>query len=239
MCTGCCSRPTSARRYRPARAGLSPTSSPTSARPTAGPSTPYAPATRTRRRWSPPLTDRPRWRAGTARAPPPCSARCGPPARTPSAGPSGRARVRPRSGSAGSPTRRRCTAGISEPRSGGTPATRTALAVDGVDEVVTMFFPRQVRLGRIPPLTPSLAVRPRRPRPVGCWPATARRPGRTRGRRGQRPGRRAGPAALGPAAARRPPASPDRDPGRGRGRAVRRHRALTPPSLPVGGAWPV
>ncbi len=32
------------------------------------------------------------------------------------------------------------------------------LAVDGVDEVVTMFFPRQVRLGRIPPLTRSLAV---------------------------------------------------------------------------------
>ena len=33
-----------------------------------------------------------------------------------------------------------------------------ALAADGVDEVVTMFFPRQVRLGRIPPLTRSLAV---------------------------------------------------------------------------------
>ena len=32
------------------------------------------------------------------------------------------------------------------------------LAVDGVDEVVTMFFPRQVRLRRIPPLTRSLAV---------------------------------------------------------------------------------
>ena len=32
------------------------------------------------------------------------------------------------------------------------------LAVDGVDEVVTMFFPRQVRLQRIPPRTRSLAV---------------------------------------------------------------------------------
>ena len=34
------------------------------------------------------------------------------------------------------------------------------LAVDEIDEVVTMFFPRQVRLGRIPPLTRSLAIRP-------------------------------------------------------------------------------
>jgi uncharacterized protein (TIGR03083 family) len=32
------------------------------------------------------------------------------------------------------------------------------LAVDGVDEVVTMFFPRQVRLERIPRLTESLAL---------------------------------------------------------------------------------
>ena len=32
------------------------------------------------------------------------------------------------------------------------------LAADGVDEVVTVFFPRQVRLGRIPPLTASLAL---------------------------------------------------------------------------------
>jgi uncharacterized protein (TIGR03083 family) len=32
------------------------------------------------------------------------------------------------------------------------------LAGDGVDEVVTMFFPRQVRLQRIPPLARSLAV---------------------------------------------------------------------------------
>ena len=32
------------------------------------------------------------------------------------------------------------------------------LAVDGVDEVVTMFFPRQVRLGRIPPLTHGVRI---------------------------------------------------------------------------------
>ena len=32
------------------------------------------------------------------------------------------------------------------------------LALDAVDEVATMFFPRQVRLGRIPPLTASLGV---------------------------------------------------------------------------------
>ena len=33
------------------------------------------------------------------------------------------------------------------------------LAADGVDEVVTMFFPRQVRLNRILPLSASLALR--------------------------------------------------------------------------------
>ena len=32
------------------------------------------------------------------------------------------------------------------------------LALDGIDEVVTMFVPRQVRLGRIGPLTRSLAM---------------------------------------------------------------------------------
>lgn len=32
------------------------------------------------------------------------------------------------------------------------------LAADGIDEVVTVFFPRQVRLQRIPPLTRSLAI---------------------------------------------------------------------------------
>ncbi|HEY6795010.1 MAG TPA: maleylpyruvate isomerase N-terminal domain-containing protein [Kineosporiaceae bacterium] len=36
----------------------------------------------------------------------------------------------------------------------------TALALDGIDEVVRMFLPRQVRLGRIEPLTRSLEVRP-------------------------------------------------------------------------------
>jgi uncharacterized protein (TIGR03083 family) len=35
----------------------------------------------------------------------------------------------------------------------------SSLAADGVDEVATMFFPRQVRLQRIPPLPKSLAVR--------------------------------------------------------------------------------
>jgi uncharacterized protein (TIGR03083 family) len=33
-----------------------------------------------------------------------------------------------------------------------------AFAVDGIDEIVTMFFPRQVRLGRTPPLAAALAV---------------------------------------------------------------------------------
>jgi uncharacterized protein (TIGR03083 family) len=35
-----------------------------------------------------------------------------------------------------------------------------ALAADGIDEVVTMFFPRQVRLDRIPPLKRALALQP-------------------------------------------------------------------------------
>ncbi len=35
-----------------------------------------------------------------------------------------------------------------------------ALALDGVDEVVTIFFPRQVRLRRIAPLAASLALEP-------------------------------------------------------------------------------
>jgi uncharacterized protein (TIGR03083 family) len=35
----------------------------------------------------------------------------------------------------------------------------TVLAADGVDEVVTLFFPRQVRLGRTAPLRRSLGVR--------------------------------------------------------------------------------
>jgi uncharacterized protein (TIGR03083 family) len=42
----------------------------------------------------------------------------------------------------------------------GTPARiEPALALDGIDEVVTMFFPRQVRLGRTPALDRSLAIR--------------------------------------------------------------------------------
>jgi uncharacterized protein (TIGR03083 family) len=44
----------------------------------------------------------------------------------------------------------------------GAPALRIAtdLALDGIDEVRHMFYPRQVRLERIPPLTRSLAVAP-------------------------------------------------------------------------------
>jgi len=34
------------------------------------------------------------------------------------------------------------------------------LARDGIDEVARLFFPRQVRLGRIAPLTRSLLVQP-------------------------------------------------------------------------------
>jgi uncharacterized protein (TIGR03083 family) len=34
------------------------------------------------------------------------------------------------------------------------------LALDGIDEVVTVFVPRQVRLGRMPPLTRTLGIRP-------------------------------------------------------------------------------
>ncbi len=34
------------------------------------------------------------------------------------------------------------------------------LAMDGIDEVVTVFFPRQVRLARMPPLSTSLALAP-------------------------------------------------------------------------------
>jgi uncharacterized protein (TIGR03083 family) len=35
-----------------------------------------------------------------------------------------------------------------------------ALALDGIDEVVGMFFPRQVRLGRTPPLAHALEIAP-------------------------------------------------------------------------------
>jgi len=40
------------------------------------------------------------------------------------------------------------------------PGFDTALAMDGIDEVVGMMFPRQVRLGRIPALHRSLAILP-------------------------------------------------------------------------------
>jgi hypothetical protein len=43
---------------------------------------------------------------------------------------------------------------------GGVEPIPAALAVDGIDEVVTMFFPRQVHLGRTEPLTRSLAIEP-------------------------------------------------------------------------------
>jgi uncharacterized protein (TIGR03083 family) len=42
---------------------------------------------------------------------------------------------------------------------GSPPAVDAGLADDGVDEVVTMMFPRQVRLSRCAPLSSSLAVR--------------------------------------------------------------------------------
>jgi uncharacterized protein (TIGR03083 family) len=42
---------------------------------------------------------------------------------------------------------------------GADPGYPETLAADAVDEVVTMFFPRQVRLNRIPPLSASLALR--------------------------------------------------------------------------------
>ncbi len=37
-------------------------------------------------------------------------------------------------------------------------ALDTALAADGVDEVISVIFPRQVRLGRIPPLTHGVRI---------------------------------------------------------------------------------
>lgn len=43
---------------------------------------------------------------------------------------------------------------------GGSTTPDATLALDGIDEVVTMFFPRQVRLGRTAPLPMSLALAP-------------------------------------------------------------------------------
>jgi uncharacterized protein (TIGR03083 family) len=45
-----------------------------------------------------------------------------------------------------------------ETAQGRSPRIDPALAADGADEVVTMFFPRQVRLGRIAPLRDSVQV---------------------------------------------------------------------------------
>jgi uncharacterized protein (TIGR03083 family) len=45
----------------------------------------------------------------------------------------------------------------------------TALAVDGIDEVVGLMFPRQVRLGRIPALRRSLAILPTDGVADGSW----------------------------------------------------------------------
>jgi uncharacterized protein (TIGR03083 family) len=52
---------------------------------------------------------------------------------------------------------------------GPTPALELVVALDGIDEVVRMFFPRQVRLGRIAPLGRALALVPtdRAPHAVG------------------------------------------------------------------------
>ena len=110
------------------------------------------------------------------------------------------------------------------------------LAVDGVDEVVTMFFPRQVRLRRIPPLTPVAGRRRSTTARPGCCAATAL-------------ARSTGPptpTVTGPADALvlllwgRLPLDDPRLTVTGsarRGRAVlsRGHRALTPNRPPVGG----
>jgi uncharacterized protein (TIGR03083 family) len=86
-------------------------------------------------------------------------------------------------------------AGDAAASQGATRAYGTELALDGIDEVVGLFFPRQVRLGRTPPLPTALALEPAE---GGRWvlagdgtgrgrQATASRP--TAGRPG---GRRAG-----------------------------------------------
>lgn len=49
------------------------------------------------------------------------------------------------------------------------PSLDAALAVDGIDEVVGLMFPRQVRLGRIPALRRSLAVLPTDGAPDESW----------------------------------------------------------------------
>ncbi|WBP93338.1 maleylpyruvate isomerase family mycothiol-dependent enzyme [Mycolicibacterium neoaurum] len=41
---------------------------------------------------------------------------------------------------------------------GSTPTVDAALAADGVDEVLSVFYPRQVRLGRIEPITETIRI---------------------------------------------------------------------------------
>ena len=74
------------------------------------------------------------------------------------AGPSDRGRVQQDSGRAARRTKPPCTAGTWRRPQVRRPGYPEPLALDAVDEVATMFFPRQVRLGRIPPLTAALAV---------------------------------------------------------------------------------
>jgi uncharacterized protein (TIGR03083 family) len=52
-------------------------------------------------------------------------------------------------------------------RGGPVPGLDPVLALDGVDEVVGLFFPRQVQRGRIAPLTRSVALRPADPPAAG------------------------------------------------------------------------
>ena len=88
------------------------------------------------------------------------------------------------------------------------------LALDGIDEVVAMFFPRQVRLGRTPPLPTALAVEPAE---GGRWVLCGRRHGpdsRHRDRDRVRPGGGRAAPALAPHHARRP--APRRLPATGR-----------------------
>lgn len=45
----------------------------------------------------------------------------------------------------------------------------TTLALDGIDELITVFFPRQVRLGRTPPLDHTLALETAGPKGLQRW----------------------------------------------------------------------
>lgn len=57
-------------------------------------------------------------------------------------------------------------AGDAAASQGATRPYGAALALDGIDEVVGMFVPRQVRLGRIPPLPATVALEPHE---AGRW----------------------------------------------------------------------